>query len=68
MDQEIGKPQESKKKKLRFNLANTPTQDGARRIKRKCRRLQSGKGLASTIANLGVLMGSKAINLVIRKN
>ena len=46
-----------KKKRVRFNLANTPTQDRARRVKKNYRRLQSGKGLASTIANLGLRMG-----------
>ena len=56
-----------RKKRVRFNLANTPTQDRARRIKKKYRRLQSGKGLASTIANLGLTMGSKAINSVLGK-
>ena len=61
-----------KKKRVRFNLANTPTQDRARRIKtttttKKYRRLQSGKGLASTIANLGLTVSSKAINSVIGK-
>ena len=56
-----------KKKRVRFNLANTPTQDRARRIKKKYRRLQSGKGLPSIIANLGLKMGSKAINSVLRK-
>ena len=58
----------TKKKRVRFNLANTPTQDRARRIKnKKYRRLQSGRGLASTIANLGLEMGSKAINSALGK-
>ena len=58
-----------KKRRVRFNLANKPTQDRPRRIKKKeYRRLQSGKGLAGTIANLGLTMSSKAINLVLGKN
>ena len=57
----------TKKKRVRFNLANTPTQDRARRIRKKYRRMQSGRGLASTIANLGIKMGSKAINSVLGK-
>ena len=56
-----------KKKRVRFNLANTPTRGKARRIKRKYRRFQSGKGLASTIANLVLAIGSKSINLVLGK-
>ena len=50
-------------------MANIPTQDRARIIiiKKKYRRLQPGKGLASTIANLGLKMGSKAINSVLGK-
>ena len=59
------------KKKVRFALANTPTQDRARRIiiikKRKLRRAQTGKGLADSLANLRISMGSKAINSVIGK-
>ena len=46
-------------------MVNTPTQDRARRIKKIYRRLQSGRGLASTLANLGLKMGSKAINSVL---
>ena len=58
----------AKKKRVRFNLTNTPTQDRTRRIKKKrCRRLQSGRGPASTLANLGLKIGSKAINSVLRK-
>ena len=57
----------TKKKRVRFNLANTPTQDRARRIRKKYRRMQSGRGLASTIANLGIKMGSKATNSVLRR-
>ena len=58
------------KKKVRFALANTPTQDRARRIKkiyRKLRWVQTGKGLADNLANLGISLGSKAINSVIGK-
>ena len=55
-----------KKKRVRFNLGNTPTQDGQKN-KKKYRRLQLGKGLASTVANLGLTMGSKAINSVLGK-
>ena len=50
------------RKKRRFALANTPTQDRARRIKRKYRKLrraQTGKGLAGNLANLGISMSSK---------
>ena len=57
----------TKKKGVRFNLANTPTQDRARRIRKKYRRTQSGRGLASTIANVGTKMGYKAINSVLEK-
>ena len=58
------------KKKVRFALTNTPTQDRARRIKKKkeeIRRTQTGKGLAGNLANLGISMGSKAINSVLGK-
>ena len=58
------------KKKVRFALTNTPTQDRARRIKKKkeeFRRAQTGKGLAGNLANLGISMGSKAINSVLGK-
>ena len=58
------------KKKVRFALTNTPTQDRARRIKKKkeeLRRAQIGKGLAGNLANLGISMGSKAINSVLGK-
>ena len=58
------------KKKVRFALTNTPTQDRARRIKKKkeeLRRAQTGKGLAGNLANLGISMGSKAINSVLGK-
>ena len=59
------------KKRVRFALANTPAQDRARRIKKKYRKLrgigQTGSGLVSTLANLGLQMGSKAINSVLGK-
>ena len=58
------------KKKVRFALTNTPTQDRVRRIKKKkeeLRRAQTGKGLAGNLANLGISMGSKAINSVLGK-
>ena len=58
------------KRKVRFALTNTPTQDRARRIKKKkeeLRRAQTGKGLAGNLANLGISMGSKAINSVLGK-
>ena len=54
-------------KRVRFNLVNTPAQGRARRIRKKYRRTQSRRGLASTIANLGLKMGSKAINSVLGK-
>ena len=60
----------TKKKKVRFALANTPAQDRARRIKknyRKLRRAQTGKGLNGNLQNLGICMGSKAINSVLGK-
>ena len=57
----------TKRKRVRFNLANTPTQDRAKRIKKKYRRFQFGRGLASTLANLGLKMDSKAINSVLGK-
>lgn len=57
---------------MRFALANTPAQDRVRRIKKKYRKLrgigQTGSGLVSTLANLGLQMGSKAINSVLGKN
>ena len=51
-------------------MANTLTQDRAKRIRKKYRNLsrrQTGKGLASSLANLGLNMGSKAINSVTGK-
>ena len=54
-----------RKNRVRFALENTPTQDRARRIKRKCRRQrlsQTGRGLVGDLAKLGIRMGSKAIN------
>ena len=56
-----------KKTRVKFNLANTAAKNRARRITKKYGRLQSDKGLASTIANLGLTKGSKAINLVLGK-
>ena len=58
------------KKKVRFALTNTPKQVRASRIKKKkeeLRRAQTGKGLAGNLANLGISMGSKAINSVLGK-
>ena len=46
---------------------NTSAQDRARGMRKKYRRTQSRRGLASTIANLGLKMGSKAINSVLEK-
>ena len=60
------------KKRVGFAVANTPAQDRVRRIKKKYRKLrgigQTGSGLVSTLANLGLQMGSKAINSVLGKN
>ena len=55
---------ENKKKKSKVCLANTPTQDGEKNKKkyRKLQRPQTGKGLAGNLSNLGISMGSKAIN------
>ena len=52
------------KKKSKVCLANTPTQDGEKNKKkyRKLQRPQTGKGLAGNLSNLGISMGSKAIN------
>ena len=61
----------TRKKKVRFVLANTPTQDRARRIKKKYNRLrgaQSGRGMVRNLAKLGIRMGLKAISSVLRKN
>ena len=60
----------TKKKKVRFALANTPTQDRARKIKkkyRKLRRAQTGRGIVGDLAKLGLNTGSKAINSVLGK-
>ena len=53
-----------RKKRMRFSLANTPTQDRARRIKRYRRQwlAQAGRGLVRDLAKLGIIMGAKAIN------
>ena len=57
-----------KQKKVRFAVANTPAQDRVRRIRKKYRKSrgigQIGSGLVSSLANLGLKMGSKAINSV----
>ena len=55
---------ENKTKKSKVCLANTPTQDGEKNEKkyRKLQRPQTGKGLAGNLSNLGISMGSKAIN------
>ena len=55
---------------MRFALANTPTQDRARKIKknyRKLQRVQTGRGKVSDLPKLGISMGSKAINSVLGK-
>ena len=55
----------TRKKKVRFALANTPTLDRARRIRKKSRKLQSietGCGLVGNLVKLGLNMGLKAIN------
>ena len=51
-------------------MANTPTQDRARRIKKKYRKLrgvQTSRGLVGNLAKLGLNMVSKAINSVFGK-
>ena len=51
-------------------MINTPTHDRAKRIRKKYRNLsrrQTRKGLASSLENLELNTGSKAINSVIRK-
>ena len=56
------------KKNVRLTVANTLTQDRAKRIKKKnLRRTQTGNGLADNLANLGISMSSKAINSAIGK-
>ena len=53
-----------------FALANTPTEDRARRIKKKYGKLrltQTGPGIVGDLAKLGISMGSKAINSVLGK-
>ena len=60
----------TRKKKVRFALANTPTQERARRIRKKYKKLrgvQTGRGLEENLAKLGLNMGSKAINFVFGK-
>ena len=47
----------TRKKKVRFALVNTPTQDRAKRIKKKYSRLrhaQTGCGLIGNLAKLGL--------------
>ena len=60
---------ENKEKKVRFALANTPTQDREKNKKkyRKLQRAQTGKGLTGNLSNLGISMGSKTINYVLGK-
>ena len=56
-----------KKVKVKFALANTPTQDRAKRIQKKysrLRRAQTGRGLVGNLAKLGLNICSKAINSV----
>ena len=51
-------------------MADTPTEDRARRIKKKYRKLrcvQTGRGIVVDLAKLGITMGSKAINSVLGK-
>ena len=51
-------------------MADTPTEDRARRIKkkyRKLRRVQTGRGIMVDLAKLGITMGSKVINSVLGK-
>ena len=58
----------TKKKKVRFTLANTPTQGKARKIKKKYRKIQraqTGHGIVSDLPKLGISVGSKAINSVL---
>ena len=60
----------TRKEKVRFALANTPTEDRARRIKKKYRKLRrpkTGLGIVGDLAELGISMGSKAINSVLGK-
>ena len=51
-------------------MADTPTEDRARRIKKKYRKLrcvQTGRGIMVDLAKLGITMGSKVINSVLGK-
>ena len=55
---------------MRFALANTTTQDRARRIKkgyRKLQRAQTGCGIVGDLAKLAISMGSKAMSSVLGK-
>ena len=56
-----------KKVKVKFALANTPTQDRTKRIKKKysrLRRAQTGRGLVGNLAKLGLNICSEAIKTV----
>ena len=60
----------TRKKKARFALENTPTQDRARRKKkkyRKLRRTQTDCVIVGDLAKLSISMGSKATNSVLGK-
>ena len=51
-------------------MANTPTRNEARRIKKiysKIRRTQTGRGIVGDLAKLGMSMGSKEVNSVLGK-
>ena len=61
----------TRKKKVRFALANISIQNRVKRIKKKYSRLrctQTGCGLVGNLAKLGLNMSSKAINSVFGKN
>ena len=60
----------TRKKKVRLALPNKPTQDRAKRIKKKYSRLwhaQTGCGLVGNLTKLGLNIGSKAINSAFEK-
>ena len=59
----------TKQKKVKFALANKPTQGWKnKKIYRKlCSINQTGNGVVSTLANLRLQMGSKATNSVLGK-
>ena len=53
----------TRNKNVKFALANTPTQDRTRRIRKKYRKLQrtqTGCVIVGDLAKLGISMGSKA--------